>query len=54
MLLLDAADRQRAFFDTQHKDQSWKRPTARISVFSEFEDSLEEALLSDLLMVFQT
>lgn len=54
MLFLDAVDGQRAFFDTQHNDQSRKRPTARISVFSEFGDTLEEVLLSDLLTVFQT
>lgn len=43
----------RAFSDTQHSVQNSKRQAARIHTFSEFEETPGEALLSDLLMVFQ-
>lgn len=42
MLLLDAADGQRAFFDTQHKDQSWRRPTAELVFFQSLETLLKK------------
>lgn len=53
MLFLDAVDGQRAFFDTQHNDQSRKRPTARISVFQNLETPLKKCFCLISLRFFK-
>lgn len=53
MLFLDAVDGQRAFFDTQHNDQSRKRPTSRISVFQSLETPLKECFCLISLWFFK-